>query len=334
VLATTLAVGAVYAYGASPTIYVGDSGELVAAVGTLGIPHPSGYPLYILLGKLWTILCPLGSVAYRMSLFSAAAAAATCGVVLTMTRRAGLATSATVLATGLVAFGASFWSQANIQRVYTLNALFVAIATALAFAWHQRRQPRTLWAAFFVCGLGASNHTFMALYGFALGLFMLACEPQLLRAPSRAARRFAAIASCFALGLLPYLYLPIRSRMNPRLDWGNPETLTKLVDVVLRRDFWQRAWIESPADVIAVARDFVLTLGPELTWPAVALALIGLASARRSGKPALLCVLVIVVNVAAMALHGSRSDIFYLVTAYYIPALPLDALTARSDGLA
>ena len=65
-----------YAVGACRTIYVGDSGELVAAVYTLGIPHPSGYPLYVLLGKLWTLAVPIGSIAFRMSLFSAACAAA------------------------------------------------------------------------------------------------------------------------------------------------------------------------------------------------------------------------------------------------------------------
>ena len=66
-----LAVRVVYVRGAAPTICVGDSGELVAAVATLGIPDPSGYPLYVLLGKLWTLLVPLASIAYRMSLFSA-----------------------------------------------------------------------------------------------------------------------------------------------------------------------------------------------------------------------------------------------------------------------
>ena len=67
----------IYAAGACRTIYVGDSGELVTAVYLLGIPHPTGYPLYVLLGKLWTLVLPLGSIAWRMSLFSAAAAAAT-----------------------------------------------------------------------------------------------------------------------------------------------------------------------------------------------------------------------------------------------------------------
>ena len=72
-----LALFAIYALGACRTIYVGDSGELVTAVYLLGIPHPTGYPLYVLLGKLWTIVVPLGSIAFRMSLFSSACAAAT-----------------------------------------------------------------------------------------------------------------------------------------------------------------------------------------------------------------------------------------------------------------
>ena len=64
-------VFAVYAAGACHTIYVGDSGDLVTAVYVLGIPHPTGYPLYVLLGKLWSVLIPVGTVAWRMSLFSA-----------------------------------------------------------------------------------------------------------------------------------------------------------------------------------------------------------------------------------------------------------------------
>jgi len=80
-LALGAAVFALYASGACPTIYVGDSGELVTAVARLGIPHPTGYPLYVLAGKLWTLAVPVGSIAWRMSLFSAlAAAAAVAGV--------------------------------------------------------------------------------------------------------------------------------------------------------------------------------------------------------------------------------------------------------------
>ncbi len=119
---------AVYAAGACRTIYVGDSGELVAAAATLGIPHPSGYPLYVLLGKLWTLLLPLGSIAWRMSLFSAACAAGACGLFYLTVRRLGLSSLTGVFSSLVLAFGPSFWSQANIQRVYALNALFLVAA--------------------------------------------------------------------------------------------------------------------------------------------------------------------------------------------------------------
>src|SRR5262245_16109642 len=88
----------VYALGVCPTIYVGDSGELVAAVYLLGIPHPTGYPLYTLLGKLWTLLIPFGSIAYRMSLFSAACAAGACAVLYRLCRSQGMHSLAALLA--------------------------------------------------------------------------------------------------------------------------------------------------------------------------------------------------------------------------------------------
>ncbi|MQY69884.1 MAG: DUF2723 domain-containing protein [Firmicutes bacterium] len=60
----------VYLKTLCPTVYIGDSGELIAAAYTLGIPHPPGYPLYCLLGKLFTLL-PFGTIAYRVNLMSA-----------------------------------------------------------------------------------------------------------------------------------------------------------------------------------------------------------------------------------------------------------------------
>src|SRR5262249_19026364 len=98
------AVFLIYAIGACRTIYGGDSGELVAAVYTLGIPHPSGYPLYVLLGKLFTLLVPVGEVAFRMSLFSAAAGAAAVAVVYALCRRMDLGRVASLVASLLVAF--------------------------------------------------------------------------------------------------------------------------------------------------------------------------------------------------------------------------------------
>src|SRR3989304_9859212 len=62
----------VYLLTLAPTIYIEDAAEFAAAVPTLGITHPSGFPLYMLLGKLFTILVPFGNMAFRVNLFSAA----------------------------------------------------------------------------------------------------------------------------------------------------------------------------------------------------------------------------------------------------------------------
>ena len=345
-----LALGlfAVYVAGAAPTIYVGDSGELVTAVYRLGIPHPTGYPLYVLLGKLWTLLVPLGSIAYRMSLFSAACAALACAVVSAAARELGLGWPAALLSALLLAFSPSFWGEANVQRVYALNALFVALATYTALRWHRERAPQWCVATFLVCGLGAANHMFMAVYAgaFAAGVAarIAASAHRIgfaaaLRAvglvwgpldgnPWRGGlRTLAASLGVFGLGLLPYLYLPIRSRADPVLNWGDPQTLDRFLNVVLRRGFWGRAFYEQPGDLLLIGRDYLSSFGVELTWFGAALALAGLAGGRARAWPRLLFALVMLGNVVVMAAHGSRSDLF-LWHRYYVPSYTMAALLA------
>lgn len=313
----------VYAWGACRTIFVGDSGELVAAAATLGIPHPSGYPLYVLLGKLWITLVPVGSVAFRMSLFSAFWAAAANGVFLLLLRRWGIERAVAWVAVAVAAFGPSFWSQANIQRVYSLNAFFVLLVTWLALEWFRDREVSTMaWAAV-AAGLGATNHTFLGLYGLAVGIFALATERSLLRRPLDLVK----ICAAGLAGLFPYLYLPLRSRMDPRLDWGNPETLDGFLKVVGRRDFWQRSWLEGPADLAPILIDFLASLGEELTWVGILLAVVGVVLGKRQGWPVALPLLGMGANWLSMALHGSRSDLF-IWHRYYIPAYLLAALLA------
>jgi hypothetical protein len=307
-----------YAIGACRTIYVGDSGEFAAAVHLLGIPHPSGYPLYVLLGKLWTMLLPIGSVAYRLSLFSAACAAATCGTLYWLTRRWSVHPVAGASAALLLAFSPSFWSQANVQRVYSLNALLVVMTTIAAFFWFRSRSPRPLVVGFFLCGLGACNHTFMAVYAVALLVFVLVSEPSLWSLRRRS-RSLLLAGGAFVAGLLPYLFLPLRSRADPRLDWGNPETVGNLLKVVTRQEFWQRAWIEGPADLLPIVADYVMSLGAELFWLGAACAVVGVVVGRRHGWPVSLPLLVMAANLATVGLHGSRTDIF-IWHRYYLPS--------------
>jgi len=322
-IALALAGGllAIYAAGACRTIYVGDSGELVTAVHVLGVPHPTGYPLYVLLGKLWTLAVPAGSIAFRMSLFSAAGAATACALLFALCRRLGADPLAALTAALCLAFAPSFCGEANIQRVYALNAAFVVAALLPACEWLRRGDRFSFAATLFVAGLGASNHTYLAVFAAAFALFALVTRPRFALHP----RTIAAAAGALLLGLLPYLYLPLASRADPPLDWGNPDTLDRFLAVVLRRGFWDRAWVGSPADLLVVATDYGASLARELAWVGAPLALLGLWTADRRRVPVLLLLLAAFGNLVVMALHGSRSDLF-IWHRYYIPSYIIAAL--------
>ncbi len=322
--AGALAVGSfvIYALGACRTVYVGDSGELSAAAATLGIPHPSGYPLYVLLGKLFTLVLPFGSMAFRLSLMSAFWAALTVGLVFVLGRRLELSRPVAVFGALLVAFGPSFWSQANIQRVYSLNAFFVVLVTALALEWYRTRRIQWMVLAAFAAGLGACNHTFLGVFGLAVGLFTLISQPSLLKRP----KHLLACTAAGLAGLLPYAYLPLRSRMEPRLDWGDPDNLERFLAVVVREDFWQRAWMESSADWLPILADYATGLGHETLWLGALLAVLG-ACFGLGRHPVLLPLLGMAVNLISMGTHGSRSDIF-IWHRYYIPSYLMTAILA------
>ena len=134
-----------------------------------------------------------------------------------------------------------------------------------ALRWHRGPGTAICVIAAFVCGLGASNHTSMGVVGLAIGVFAVASQPAIVR-------RLGLLAACVAAGLaglLPYLYLPLRRGQHPLLDWGHPVDAGRaFAEVVLRRDFWDRAWFEGPADLPPILADYGRSLsrsrpGPE-----------------------------------------------------------------------
>src|SRR5262245_7747283 len=207
-----------------------------------------------------------------MSLFSGACSAASVGLLHLTCRRFGMGDIPAITGALIFAFAPSHWAEANIQRVYSLNILFVALATFLALEWHTKRRPALLIGAFGACGIGAANHTFMAVNGLLLFALIL---PGQARRPDGLRVVLGGLAAASA-GLTTYLFLPLRSRANPPLDWGNPETLDRFLAVVTRRDFWDRRWLSSSADLFPIALDYLRSLGAELHWGGALLAVSGL----------------------------------------------------------
>src|SRR5262249_29358795 len=137
----------VYVMTLSPTVawrnFGEDSGDLLVASATLGIPHPTGYPLYVLLGRVAGFL-PLGTLAFRINLVSALAGAASVFFLACLTFELAAASSgvggwlASATAALLYAFSLGAWSQSSVAEVYTLNAAFFG-----AILWALARADRT-----------------------------------------------------------------------------------------------------------------------------------------------------------------------------------------------
>jgi hypothetical protein len=156
-----LAAGVTYVRTLAPGVVAGNSGEFQYVAAILGIPHSTGYPLYTLLGKAFTLL-PVGNVAYRVNLLSAVAAALAVAAVYALALRL---TGRRLLSGAMAlsfAFAASFWSAALIAEVHTLNVAFIALDVVLLLRWgsRQRLLPRPVVAwpelRFFALAYGLS----------------------------------------------------------------------------------------------------------------------------------------------------------------------------------
>jgi hypothetical protein len=132
---------AVYVRTAAPSVLSGDSAEFQLAAPLLGVPHPTTYPLYVLLGKVATLLVPFGDLAWRVTLVSAFCAALAVALFLPLARRVAGLPGASVAALALgVAPG--LWNVATLAEVYALlAALLVGLGYLLTIADH--RPPTT-----------------------------------------------------------------------------------------------------------------------------------------------------------------------------------------------
>ena len=192
---------------------------LQAEVAVLGVGHPTGYPTYMMLTHLFTYL-PFGDPAYGVNLASAVYGVAAVLVVYLAGLRLGR--RAVAAASGALAFGLSgtFWSQAVIAEVYTLEALLVALVILFVLLWRDRRDDRYLLICAFLVGLSLTHHLTSVLLVPAVLAFVLLTDRRVL---SRTGLMLKSLG-LFLFGLLPLLYLPIRALMHAPLNEADPST--------------------------------------------------------------------------------------------------------------
>ncbi len=298
-----------------------DSGDLVTAAYTLGIAHPPGYPLFILLARFF-ILLPFGEVAYRVNLMSAvlsATAAAVVYLVMLALRPRDLPAPITLIVAAacalLLGFSRTFWAQAVIAEVYSLNALLVALLILFVVLYNQTEERKWLWATALALGLGLSNHFSVLL--FVPGTLFLILKR---RRPQPATSLGA--AAFFLLGLSPYLYLPLRSAQHPLLAWGAPHTLSGFWWTVSARIYGEYLLGLPAAYLPARVISWLDMLRQQFTWIGLALGLAGVWALWEENRSWLVYSLTSFGAVVIYSVTYDTTDSYvYLIPSYVIFAV-------------
>jgi len=279
-----LTVLVIYLRTLAPTIATlfDDSLEFQLVTFQPGIAHPTGYPLYTLLGKLFTWL-PLGDIAYRVNLLSVVAAAGAVTSLAWLLRRLGLSTMAILAGALALAFSRTFWSQATIAEVYTLHALFVVLLLALTL-----RLPAApagahrVWYAWAVLlGLSLTHHRTVLLLWPA----MLAYLWWTRHAWADSRPPWKALVGSALAPLLLYLYIPLRGLSITSLDGTYENTWSGFWRWVTASGYGS-FFLANPLAPHYTAGDYLSLAGQQFGLLGGALAAFGLIAAWRQDRRA------------------------------------------------
>ncbi|MDI6757102.1 MAG: DUF2723 domain-containing protein, partial [Endomicrobiia bacterium] len=223
-----LSLFALYVYTLYPSVSpYRDSGDMITSAFTLGVAHPSGYPLYALAGKVFALAVPFASAAYRINLMSAAFGAAAAAILASRFKGVG---RWAFLALG---FSAPFWRLSLVSEMYSLNALFVAVLAALLYG---NINSKKLATAAFVAGLACANHLTALFLVPAAGIAAIFSGAESRREIFKV-KNITLYAALFILGCSVYIYLPIRASSGAVINWGDPSTPARIWRVVTRADY-------------------------------------------------------------------------------------------------
>ena len=296
-----------------PGVSVGDWAEMQFIPAQLGVPHPTGYPLYVLAGKLFSLL-PVGSVAFRAGLLSVVAASAAVAVAVLIASRLG-ARPVIAAAAGLaLAFTGTLWLEATFPEMNGLHLLLVALVVHRAVLWHAARRDRDLLLGALFCGLALSNHLLAATTVPIVILFVLwDARRRLLERPVLLLQA----GLLLAVGISPYLFIPLRALAGPPEVYASLATPEGLVGLVTGADFRHNMHFFSGESLAAAWRAVPTIVGHMLERSSAVFLIggvLGLALlARRDAWSAALLVLITASGVYFLANYVSDLYHYLLV---------------------
>jgi hypothetical protein len=261
--AVTAVVFLVYLVTLAPTTAFWDTSEYIAAAKTLGIPHPPGNPLFVLMAHVWGLLPLAASYAVRINLFAAVTSAVAAGLwflvaerwLRTLVTDRALRLGAAAAGVLVGAFSWTVWNQSTVnEKVYTVSLFFMALVTWLAVHWGDDKpgphRDRWLILIAYLLALTSTNHMMGVLAAPAVAVYVLWTDWRVLtRAPVLLGILLAVIVGIS----VNYLFLPIRAAHFPPINEGEPVGLFSqaLSDVLNRVQYGKPPITQRQASLVA-----------------------------------------------------------------------------------
>lgn len=330
----------VYLITLAPGIVQIDSGELAAVASTLGIAHPTGYPLFTIVGYLFTKLIFFTSKIFALNLLSAIYTLVGFYFIIKInqivlnqlkTKTSGGKKSKKKSSTSVefskdqilviavtgsltIAFSKTFWLQSTSVEVYSLHILLISSSIYLflkAFFNEndsKSKEVKTVtidWLKFaFVFGLSFTNHmtSILLIPGFAYLYFSK------FGFNKSAFKNILIMLIPFLFALSIYIYLPLSAAKNPAINWGNPVTWENFKRHIMG---WQyQSWIFSSTESASKQFKYFTQIFPiEFAYIGLILILLGLIELSRSNKKVLTFYLVLFFTCLLYSINYDINDI-------------------------
>jgi hypothetical protein len=240
----------------SPSTAMWDASEYIAAAYVMGLPHPPGNPLFVIVGRFFAILPIAPTVAQRINILAALSSAISAGMWFLITERvlvSWLADRWERIAGGVAAalLGATaftVWNQSVVnEKVYTISLLGLAIISWLTVRWSDDPDApganRLLILIAYILGLGYANHMMGFLAAPAVAVAVIMRRPQILLDW----KLLLLCAGALLLGMTPFLTQPIRSAFNPPINEGEPTSWQAFWDNFNRKQYGKPSVFERQA---------------------------------------------------------------------------------------
>jgi hypothetical protein len=337
-IAAALITFEVYLITIYPGLFgMGDAAKFSFVGKVLGTPHAPGYPMYVWVSHLFSYL-PFGTLAFRMNVLSALLAAVAVYFLYFAARALGTRPAVAVSAAFALGLGRSFWAKAQYAKGYTLTAALVCAGIVLLLRWSQSGRRAHFYGAIAVFAIAVGNHLIIIALVPALVLHALLTNARLALSP----RTLLFSAALLAVGFSQYSLILIRTWQRAPYLEARASNISELVDVMTARRYAYEIGAYQLNDVLQKRLPVVAELVKrELTWPGLALVVIGIvALTRQRPRDTVLClggalgVILLTINMSSDEDEGFLLSAFVLL--WLLAAVGMEAIWQRSGqrGLA